>query len=346
MDPNFLVIIKRSDKNAKGAQDAHEAIRPTSAMRSPQEVKEFLTRDQLRLYRLIWERFIASQMTPAVLDTMRVDLDNNGVNFRANGSKIKFHGFMKVYVESNDDNTEEKENILPDLKKGDKVQSESLEQRQHFTQPPPRYTEARLVKNARRNWYWSTINLFADTRHNSAQNYVSLTNKRFIPTELGEIVNEMIEEYFPEILDVKFTANMESELDEVEHGEVEWVKVIDEFYKRFEPNVIKADAEMEKIEIKDEPAGIDCDLCGAPMVYKMGKYGKFLACSRFPDCRNTKAIVKEIGVTCPKCEKGHVIERKSKKKRIFTVVIVIQIVTMYHGINRSNGLVRNVRNEH
>lgn len=127
----------------------------------------------------------------------------------------------------------------------------------------------------------------------------------------------MIEEYFPEILDVKFTANMESELDEVEHGEVEWVKVIDEFYKRFEPNVIKADAEMEKIEIKDEPAGIDCDLCGAPMVYKMGKYGKFLACSRFPDCRNTKAIVKEIGVTCPKCEKGHVIERKSKKKRIF-----------------------------
>lgn len=156
----------------------------------------------------------------------------------------------------------------------------------------------------------------------------------------------MIEEYFPEILDVKFTANMESELDEVEHGEVEWVKVIDEFYKRFEPNVIKADAEMEKIEIKDEPAGIDCDLCGAPMVYKMGKYGKFLACSRFPDCRNTKAIVKEIGVTCPKCEKGHVIERKSKKKRIFTVVIVIQIVTMCHGINRSNGLVRNVRNEH
>ncbi|EMV4815847.1 type I DNA topoisomerase, partial [Listeria monocytogenes] len=239
------------------------------------------------------------------------------VNFRANGSKIKFHGFMKVYVESNDDNTEEKENILPDLKKGDKVQSESLEQRQHFTQPPPRYTEARLVKTleeigiGRPSTYSPTLDTI------QRRNYVSLTNKRFIPTELGEIVNEMIEEYFPEILDVKFTANMESELDEVEHGEVEWVKVIDEFYKRFEPNVIKADAEMEKIEIKDEPAGIDCDLCGAPMVYKMGKYGKFLACSRFPDCRNTKAIVKEIGVTCPKCEKGHVIERKSKKKRIF-----------------------------
>ncbi|MBC1618306.1 type I DNA topoisomerase [Listeria welshimeri] len=315
--PEFSRNHKRSDKNAKGAQDAHEAIRPTSAMRSPQEVKEYLTRDQLRLYRLIWERFIASQMTPAVLDTMRVDLDNNGVNFRANGSKIKFHGFMKVYVESNDDNTEEKENILPDLKKGDKVQSESLEQRQHFTQPPPRYTEARLVKTleeigiGRPSTYSPTLDTI------QRRNYVSLTNKRFVPTELGEIVNEMIEEYFPEILDVKFTANMESELDEVEHGEVEWVKVIDEFYKQFEPNVIKADAEMEKIEIKDEPAGIDCDLCGAPMVYKMGKYGKFLACSRFPDCRNTKAIVKEIGVTCPKCEKGHVIERKSKKKRIF-----------------------------
>ncbi|EHL2542669.1 topoisomerase DNA-binding C4 zinc finger domain-containing protein, partial [Listeria monocytogenes] len=179
------------------------------------------------------------------------------------------------------------------------------------------YTEARLVKTleeigiGRPSTYSPTLDTI------QRRNYVSLTNKRFIPTELGEIVNEMIEDYFPEILDVKFTANMESELDEVEHGEVEWVKVIDEFYKRFEPNVIKADAEMEKIEIKDEPAGIDCDLCGAPMVYKMGKYGKFLACSRFPDCRNTKAIVKEIGVTCPKCEKGHVIERKSKKKRIF-----------------------------
>lgn len=308
---------KRNDKKSKGSQDAHEAIRPTSAMRSPQEVKEYLGRDQLRLYRLIWERFIASQMAPAVLDTMRVDLDNNGVIFRANGSKIKFAGFMKVYVESNDDNKEEKENILPDLKKGDKVESQSLEQRQHFTQPPPRFTEARLVKTleeigiGRPSTYSPTLDTI------QRRNYVSLDNKRFVPTELGEIVHELIRDYFPEILDVQFTANMEAELDEVEHGEMQWVKVIDQFYQGFEKNVERADKEMEKIEIKDEPAGIDCDLCGAPMVFKMGKYGKFLACSRFPDCRNTKPIVKEIGVTCPKCNEGQVIERKSKKKRIF-----------------------------
>lgn len=308
---------KRTDKNTKGAQDAHEAIRPTSALRSPSEMKDYLSRDQYRLYKLIWERFIASQMAPAILDTMRVDLDNNGVQFRANGSKVKFAGFMKVYVESNDDNKEEKENILPDLKKEDKVESQTLEQRQHFTQPPPRYTEARLVKTleeigiGRPSTYSPTLDTI------QRRNYVSLTNKRFIPTELGEIVNELIEDYFPEILDVKFTANMENELDEVEHGKVAWVKVIDEFYKHFEPNVERADKEMEKIEIKDEPAGIDCDICGSPMVYKMGKYGKFLACSNFPECRNTKPIVKEIGVTCPKCGEGHVIERKSKKKRIF-----------------------------
>lgn len=308
---------KRQDKNQKGSQDAHEAIRPTSVLRSPQEMKEYLSRDQLRLYRLIWERFVASQMTPAVLDTMRVDMENNGVRFRANGSKIKFAGFMKVYVESNDDNKEEKENILPELKKGDKVTSESLEQRQHFTQPPPRYTEARLVRTleeigvGRPSTYSPTIDTI------QRRNYVSLTNKRFAPTELGEIVNEMISEYFPEILDVSFTADMENDLDEIEHGKMQWIKVIDEFYKQFEPHVKRADEEMEKIEIKDEPAGIDCDVCGAPMVYKMGKYGKFLACSRFPECRNTKAIVKEIGVTCPKCQEGQVIERKSKKNRIF-----------------------------
>lgn len=308
---------KRQDKNQKGSQDAHEAIRPTSILRSPQEMKEYLSRDQLRLYRLIWERFVASQMTPAVLDTMRVDMENNGVRFRANGSKIKFAGFMKVYVESNDDNKEEKENILPELKQGDKVTSESLEQRQHFTQPPPRYTEARLVRTleeigvGRPSTYSPTIDTI------QRRNYVSLTNKRFAPTELGEIVNEMIAEYFPEILDVSFTADMENDLDEIEHGKMQWIKVIDEFYKQFEPHVKRADEEMEKIEIKDEPAGIDCDVCGAPMVYKMGKYGKFLACSRFPECRNTKAIVKEIGVTCPKCREGQVIERKSKKNRIF-----------------------------
>jgi len=313
----YTISEKRKDKKQGKTQDAHEAIRPTSTFKDPASVKGFLSRDQFRLYKLIWERFVSSQMAPAILDTMSVDLENNGVVFRANGSKVKFPGFMKVYVEGTDDTVEEKDHILPDLVEGDKVFSKDIEPKQHFTQPPPRYTEARLVKTleelgiGRPSTYAPTLDTI------QKRGYVSLDNKRFLPTELGEIVDTLLEEFFPEIVEAKFTAKMEEEFDNIEDGAIEWRQVIDEFYKDFEVHLKKAEAEMEKIEIKDEPAGEDCEMCGSPMVFKMGRYGKFMACSNFPDCRNTKAIVKSIGVPCPTCDKGEIIERKSKKRRVF-----------------------------
>ncbi|MCK2001872.1 type I DNA topoisomerase [Peribacillus frigoritolerans] len=313
----YVQVEQRKEKKQTNAQDAHEAVRPTSTLREPGVVKEFLSRDQFRLYKLIWERFVSSQMSSAVMDTMSIDLHNGDVIFRANGSKIKFPGFMKVYVEGSDDSVEEKENALPDVKKGDQFFSKDIEPKQHFTQPPPRYTEARLVKTleelgiGRPSTYAPTLDTI------QKRGYVTLDNKRFIPTELGEIVLELIREFFPDILDAEFTAKMEQEFDSVEEGSIEWIKVIDEFYKEFAIHLAKAEVEMEKIEIKDEPAGEDCVECGHGMVFKMGRYGKFMACSNFPDCRNTKPIVKEIGVKCPKCKEGNIIERKSKKRRIF-----------------------------
>lgn len=304
-------------KNKSGAQDAHEAIRPTSTFRDPKELKNILSRDQLRLYKLIWERFVASQMSPAVMDTMTVHLTNNGVEFRATGSKIKFKGFMKVYVEGNDDNKKEEDKLLPELEEGMKVDSKEVKPNQHFTQPPPRYTDARLVKTmeemgiGRPSTYAPTLDTI------QRRGYVSMDNKRFIPTELGTIVCELVEEFFPEVIDAEFTAKMETDLDSVEEGKTAWIQIIDNFYQDFSKRLEKADAEMEKVEIRDEPAGITCEECGHEMVYKMGRYGKFLACSNFPDCRNTKPILKKIGVTCPKCHKGEVVERKSKKKRTF-----------------------------
>ncbi|UOE57144.1 type I DNA topoisomerase [Bacillus sp. CMF12] len=313
----FLQGEKKKEKKNSNAQDAHEAIRPTSTLRSPASLKEYLSRDQLRLYRLIWERFVASQMAPAVMDTMSVDLKNGEVIFRATGSKVKFPGFMKVYVEGTDDQSEEKDNMLPDLKEGDEVLKKDIEPKQHFTQPPPRYTEARLVKTLEEQGI-GRPSTFAPTLDTiQKRGYVALDNKRFVPTELGEIVLELIMEFFPEILDIEFTAKMEKDLDYVEEGKVNWVQIIDEFYKDFEKHLEIAEKEMQEVEIKDEPAGEDCEQCGNPMVFKMGRYGKFMACSNFPDCRNTKPIVKDIGVKCPKCKEGNIIERKSKKRRIF-----------------------------
>ncbi|MCK1972281.1 type I DNA topoisomerase [Bacillus safensis] len=314
---NFLNTTKRTAKKNENAQDAHEAIRPTSTLRKPADVKHVLSRDQLRLYKLIWERFVASQMAPAVLDTMSVDLDHNGLTFRANGSKVKFPGFMKVYVEGKDDQLDEKDKMLPDLKEGDTVLSKDIEPEQHFTQPPPRYTEARLVKTleelgiGRPSTYAPTLDTI------QKRGYVALDNKRFTPTELGEIVLNLIIEFFPEIINVEFTAKMEKELDSVEEGTIEWVRIIDSFYQDFAKRVEKAEAEMQEVEIEPEYAGVDCEECGHPMVYKMGRYGKFMACSNFPDCRNTKPIVKDIGVKCPSCHEGNIVERKSKKRRIF-----------------------------
>ncbi|WP_125767935.1 type I DNA topoisomerase [Companilactobacillus furfuricola] len=311
----FAAVKKRNDKNQEGAQDAHEAIRPSSIYRTPKSLKEILSRDQFRLYSLIWSRFAASQMTPAVFDTMSVDITQNDVMFRANGSKMKFEGYRKVYQSTAEANS--KDNILPELAEGDKVQLQSNDPSQHFTQPPARYTEASLVKALEENGVGrpSTYAPTIDTIQR--RYYVKLNGKSFEPTELGGIVDNLIQDYFPDIVNVDFTANLEDELDNIEEGKENWVKVVDRYYRPFEKELKSAEDKIEKVQIKDEPAGIDCDICGAPMVIKLGRYGKFYACSRFPDCRNTKPIVKEIGVTCPKCKKGQVIERKSKKNRIF-----------------------------
>ena len=307
----------KTAKKQEGAQDAHEAIRPTGADRDPKAMKSVLSRDQYRLYKLVWDRFVSSQMAPAVLDTMTVHLYNQGIEFRATGSEVKFKGFMKVYIEGRDDNKKEKDKLLPHLEEGMTVKAEEITPNQHFTQPPPRYTEARLVKTleelgiGRPSTYAPTLDTI------QRRGYVALDNKRFLPTELGEIVLEQLIEYFPEIIDLDFTKEMEDDLDAIEVGKEDWVSIIGDFYKDFQPRLEKAEKEMEEIEIKDEPAGIDCENCGHEMVYKMGRYGKFLACSNFPECRNTKPILKKIGVTCPKCQKGDVVERKSKKNRKF-----------------------------
>lgn len=316
-------------KAAANAQDAHEAIRPTSAGRDPESLKALLTKDQFKLYKLIWERFIASQMASAVLDTVSADLhaaragQGPKVVFRANGSKIKFHGFMKLYIEGTDDAADpsgesDDERYLPALLVGESLnQQKPLESKQHFTQPPPRYTEARLVRTmeeigiGRPSTYAPTLETI------QKRGYVALEEKKFIPTELGTLVIQLMEEFFPEILDAEFTAHMEGDLDHVEEGNADWVRVLGSFYETFAKRLEHAEAEMESVELTPEYADEPCEKCGRPMIYRMGRFGKFLACSGFPDCRNAKPIVKETGVMCPTCGEGHIIERRSKKGRIF-----------------------------
>lgn len=298
-------------KNASGAQDAHEAIRPSSVNHTPESIAKYLDKDQLKLYTLIWNRFIASQMTAAVFDTMKVNLTQNGVTFIANGSQVKFDGYMAVY------NDTDKNKMLPDMEEGESVKKVNTNPEQHFTQPPARFSEASLIKTLEENGVGRPSTYAPTLETIQKRYYVKLAAKRFEPTELGEIVNSLIVEFFPDIVDITFTAEMEGKLDEVEIGKEQWQKIIDEFYKPFEKELAKAETEMEKIQIKDEPAGFDCELCGSPMVIKLGRYGKFYACSNFPECHNTKAITKEIGVICPICQKGQVIERKTKRNRIF-----------------------------
>ena len=310
----YCLATKRTVKNAEGAQDAHEAIRPSSVLRTPDSIASYLTKDQLKLYTLIWSRFVASQMTAAIYDTVQVDLEQNNHVFKANGSTIKFAGYQKVYQ----DNAEAKKgNVLPEMQVGDEVQLAKLNPEQHFTQPPARYSEATLIKTleeigvGRPSTYAPTIETI------QKRYYVKLVSKRFEPTELGYVVHQIIEQYFPNIVDTHFTASMEDNLDLVEEGKEEWVQVIDKFYQPFKVEVDKAEVEIEKVQIKDEPAGFNCEKCGHPMVIKLGRFGKFYACSNFPECHHTQAIVKDIGITCPTCGKGKVIERKSKKNRIF-----------------------------
>lgn len=298
-------------KNATGAQDAHEAIRPSNVNHTPEAIAKFLDKDQLKLYTLIWNRFVASQMTAAVFDTVKVNLEQNSVLFVANGSQMKFDGYMAVYNDS------DKSKMLPEMTEGEVVKKVTLTPEQHFTQPPARYSEASLIKTLEENGvgrpstYAPTLDVI------QRRYYVKLAAKRFEPTELGEIVNQLIVEFFPDIVDVKFTADMEDKLDQIEIGKEAWQNVIDQFYKPFVKELTKTETEIEKIQIKDEPAGFDCELCGHPMVVKLGRFGKFYACSNFPECHHTKAITKEIGVSCPACQQGQVIERKTKRNRIF-----------------------------
>lgn len=298
-------------KNASGAQDAHEAIRPSNVHLTPESIARYLDKDQLRLYTLIWNRFVASQMAAAVFDTMSVRLGQNGVLFSANGSQITFDGYMAVYNDS------DKNKMLPEMEKGDTVVRATTKPEQHFTQPPARYSEATLIKTLEENGVGRPSTYAPTIETIQKRYYVKLASKRFEPTELGEIVNKLIVEFFPAIVNVTFTAEMEQKLDDVEVGKQEWQQIIDGFYQPFKVELAKAETEMEKIQIKDEPAGFDCELCGHEMVIKLGRFGKFYACGNFPDCRNTKQITKEIGVACPACHEGQIIERKSKKNRIF-----------------------------
>ncbi|MFD1317645.1 type I DNA topoisomerase [Loigolactobacillus zhaoyuanensis] len=310
----FAALKIHKTKNPEGAQDAHEAIRPSSVLRTPKSLESILSKDQMKLYQLIWSRFLASQMTPVILDTMAVTIEQNGVTYKATGSKMKFAGFTKVYDSGNKD---KKDNMLPNLVEGDTVKLAKNEPNQHFTQPPARFSEATLIKTLEENGVGRPSTYAPTIETIQRRYYVKLEAKRFEPTELGEIVNSIIVEFFPDIVNIDFTAGLESDLDAIEAGKQKWIQVVDVFYQPFEKEVTSAETNIEKVQIKDEPAGFDCDICGAPMVIKLGRYGKFYACSRFPDCRNTKAITKEIGVICPQCHTGQVLERKSKKKRIF-----------------------------
>jgi len=299
------------------AQDAHEGIRPTSAFREPSLIKDSLDKDQYKLYELIWTRFIASQMEPAVYDVVTIDISAGEYIFKATGSSVKFPGFMLVYTEGKDEKEEEKDIILPEINEGEILKLKKLEPKQHFTEPPARYTEATLVKAleekgiGRPSTYAPIISTIL------ARGYVVKEKKYLKTTELGEAVTKLLTDYFKDIINVEFTANMEKELDNIADGEEKWIDVIKKFYGSFEKALEVAEEKIGKIEIPDEVSDEVCEYCGRNLVYKMGKYGKFLACPGFPECRNTKAIVESTGIKCPKCNSGQLIARKSKKGRKF-----------------------------
>lgn len=313
---DFLPATPRVYKTKKMAQDAHEAIRPTYVSLTPAEVKSSLSNDMYKLYKLIWERFVACQMQHAVYDTMNVDIAAGEYLFKASGSKLKFKGFMALYVEGRDDGAEEKDKTLPALAAGDHLKLEKLDSAQHFTQPPPRYTEATLVKTleekgiGRPSTYAPTITTI------TARGYVVREKKQLIPTELGTVVTDIMVQYFSDIVGVEFTANMEKELDAIEDGSVDWEKILQDFYAPFQVTLEKAENEIGKIKIEDEVSDVKCEKCGRMMVYKMGRFGKFLACPGFPECRNAKPIVKETGAACPVCG-GKILEKKSQRGKLY-----------------------------
>jgi DNA topoisomerase-1 len=302
-------------KTKKNAQDAHEAIRPTTPSLTPDSIKDSLTNDQYKIYKIIWDRFMASQMTDAIFDTVSADIDVNGYTFRAAGSSVKFAGFSLLYMESGDTD-EKKETKLPELNKGDVLKCDKVESEQHFTQPPARYTEASLIKTLEEKGIGRPSTYSPIITTIIARGYVVRSKKSLMPTELGSIVNSIMCENFEDIVDVAFTATMEERLDKVEEGKLDWHNLISDFYNPFEKTLSLAEEKIGNVEIKDEVSDIVCDKCGRMMVYKQGKFGRFLACPGFPECRNTKAIVKGTGISCPKCGK-EVIEKKSRRGKLF-----------------------------
>ena len=299
--------------SGKKAQDAHEAIRPTSVMLAPETIERHLSADQQKLYRLIWQRFVSSQMVPAVFDTVNAKLKNGRYTASASGSHLIFPGFQAVYVTAEG---EEKDVALPELVTGDELRLMKVLPKQHFTEPPPRYNDASLVKVLEEKGIGRPSTYAPIIETVLARGYVARVSKTFKPTELGFVVVDMLEEYFKDIVDEKFTANMEAQLDSVAGGNIDKNEVLKEFYEPFAQTLAKADEAIGHVELPVEVSDVPCDICGRMMVVKQGRFGKFLACPGFPDCRNTKPLLKDTGIKCPKCD-GTIVERKSRRGRNF-----------------------------
>ncbi len=302
----------------KDAQDAHEAIRPAHVELAPDDIKEYLSPEQYKLYKLIYNRFLASQMAPAVYDTMQVDIKANGYDFKASGQNLKFQGFMALYVEGTDFKEKEEQAMLPELEVNQEVQKLKINPKQSFTEPPPRYTEASLVKAleekgiGRPSTYSPTITTILD------RYYIQKEQKQLVPTELGKVVNKLLIENFSDVVNEEFTANIETRFDKIAEGNEKWKNVIREFYGPFIKEVEKVEKELEHVQLQDEVSDVICEKCGRNMVYKYGRFGKFLACPGFPECKNAKPIVETIDVPCPVCG-GTVIVKKSKRGKKFYV---------------------------
>ncbi len=305
-------------KTNKEAQDAHEAIRPTYIDVNPEDIKDVITKDQYKLYKLIYNRFMASQMANAIYDTMAVNIKANEYDFKANGQAIKFKGFMTLYVEGTDAKEVVEDGMLPELEEGNTEKLVELDPKQSFTEPPARYTEASLVKAleekgiGRPSTYSPTITTILERR------YIEKVQKQLMPTELGKIVNKLLTENFTDVINVEFTAKIENEFDEISEGKAEWKKMIRDFYGPFSIELDKVEKELEHVELVDEVSDVPCEKCGRMMVYKYGKYGKFLACPGYPECKNAKPIIETIDVPCPKCG-GTVQVRKTKRRKNYYI---------------------------
>ncbi len=313
---DFMPGNPRVFKNKKNAQDAHEAIRPSSVELVPENIKESLTNEQFKVYKLVWDRFVASQMAPAEIEATSVTIGAGDYVFKTTGSSVIFAGFTSVYEEISEGEDKE-DQALPKMEKGDVLSLKDIQPRQHFTQPPARYTEASLIRAleelgiGRPSTYAPTVSTII------ARNYIIKDKKQLYPTELGEVVTDLMKENFESIVSVEFTADMESKLDEVEEGKLEWKKILKDFYDPFKEDLEKADKNIEHVELTLEESDVVCELCGRKMVYRDGKFGKFLACPGFPACRNTKPIIEETGVACPKCGGSIVVRRSRKGVRYF-----------------------------